>query len=62
MDLETPIFKCMLFKFEMPNTKKIAFHKFIRTQDMTSIDALTKASIARDDIFNVYNIYIIYLT
>lgn len=46
---ETPIYKCMLFKFELPLTKKIAFHKFIRTSDSASADALTKASLARDD-------------
>ncbi len=53
MDPETPIFKVMIFKFEVPLTKKIAFHKFIRTSDTASTDALTKASIARDDIFNL---------
>lgn len=49
---EPPIFKCMLFKFDIPLSKKIAFHKFIRTQDPASVDSLTKASSARDDIFN----------
>lgn len=49
IDPEAPIFKCMLFKFDLPQSKKIAFHKFIRTQDTASVDALTKASIARDD-------------
>jgi hypothetical protein len=49
MDPDAPIFKVMIFKFELPQTKKIAFHKFIRTSDTASVDALTKASIARDD-------------
>lgn len=51
MTEDPPIFKVMLFKFELPQTKKIAFHKFIRTSDTTSVDSLTKASIARDDMF-----------
>jgi len=43
------IFKCMLFRFDIPLTKKISFHKYIRTQDVSSLDALSKASAARDD-------------
>eukprot|EP01111_Echinosteliopsis_oligospora_P013345 TRINITY_DN4768_c0_g1_i1.p1 TRINITY_DN4768_c0_g1~~TRINITY_DN4768_c0_g1_i1.p1 ORF type:complete len:383 (+),score=88.56 TRINITY_DN4768_c0_g1_i1:105-1151(+) len=49
MDPTPPILKCMLFKFDLPQTKKVAFHKLIKTVDTRSNDCLLKASMARDD-------------
>ncbi len=57
VEQEAPIYKCMLFTFEIPQTKKIAFHKLVRTQDATSVDCLTKATQSRDGIL-IINIII----
>jgi len=42
------IVKCMIFKFDIPLTKGVPYHKIIRTTDPVAAGHLSKASIARD--------------
>jgi len=46
---ETPILKAPVFKFVLPVTKPVNYHKIVRTSDPKSMDDLTKTSAAREE-------------
>eukprot|EP01112_Ceratiomyxa_fruticulosa_P008837 TRINITY_DN2290_c0_g2_i1.p1 TRINITY_DN2290_c0_g2~~TRINITY_DN2290_c0_g2_i1.p1 ORF type:complete len:370 (-),score=75.17 TRINITY_DN2290_c0_g2_i1:94-1203(-) len=50
--METQFLKGLLYKFALPTTKSIAFHKVIRTVDQKSQDDLIKTSNARDEMLS----------
>eukprot|EP01113_Clastostelium_recurvatum_P026454 TRINITY_DN3174_c0_g1_i1.p1 TRINITY_DN3174_c0_g1~~TRINITY_DN3174_c0_g1_i1.p1 ORF type:complete len:395 (-),score=93.60 TRINITY_DN3174_c0_g1_i1:23-1207(-) len=49
MEEKAPILRVPIFKFAHPTTKQISFHTIIRSSDAKSMDDLTKATTARNE-------------